>query len=171
MEYTRAGASVALPDGWLYALLYRDGTQREDVLAGLSRFPEEIRFANGTAFLGYGLAETVSPGGTLEVWVAWWVRSLPPAGVEYHFFAHLMDEEDVLRSQCDVAGFPTASWRAGDLVLSRFPIPIHSDLPTGSYHVVAGQYTYPDVANVSFLDAAGNPAGDRLTLGEVSVTR
>jgi hypothetical protein len=171
MERTRVGTSVVLPDGWLYRLLYRDEVPRQDVLAGLSRFPEEIRFANGTAFLGYGLEETASPGGTLEVWLAWWVRALPPAGADYHFFVHLMDEEDALRSQCDVAGFPTASWRAGDLVLSRFSIPVHTDLSTGLYHVMAGQYTYPDVVNVPFLDAAGNPAGDRVTLGRVSVTR
>jgi hypothetical protein len=168
--YAQAGPVTVLPDGWWYRLFHRDGADREDVLAGLTRFPEAIRFANGTAFLGYGMAETASAGGTLEVWLAWWVRSCPPPGANYHFFAHLLDEDGILRSQHDGAGFPTASWQAGDLALSRFPIPIPLDLPAGRYRVWAGLYTYPNVVNVPILDVAGNPAGDMIALGEVEVS-
>ena len=75
----------------------------------------------------------------------------------------------MLRSQYDGAGFPSVSWRAGDLVLSRFPIPVPDDLLPGRYSVWAGLYIYPQVVNVSFLDVAGNPAGDRVTLGAVQV--
>jgi len=66
-------------------------------------------------------------------------------------------------------GFPSGSWRAGDMVLSRFPVPIPQDLTSGRYQVWAGLYSYPDVVNVSFLDVAGNPAGERVLLGEVEV--
>jgi len=169
MEYVQAGTVITLPDGWRYQLFHRDGPDREDVLAGLQRFPEAIPFANGTVFMGYGAAETVPAGGTLEVWLAWWVRSLPPPGTSYHFFTHLLDEGGGLRSQCDVAGFPTASWHAGDLVLNRFLIPVPPDLSPGHYQVLAGLYTYPDVVNVPVLDVAGNPAGDSVVLGEVEV--
>jgi 4-amino-4-deoxy-L-arabinose transferase-like glycosyltransferase len=171
MAYVQPGPVIALPDGWTYRLFHRDGVEREDVLAGLIRFPEAIPFANGTVFLGYGMAGTASAGETLEVWLAWWVRSPPPPGTSYHFFAHLVDEDGALRSQHDGAGFPTASWAAGDLVLSRFPIPVPLDLSPGRYQVWAGLYTYPDVVNVPFLDVAGNPAGDRVALGEVVVGR
>jgi 4-amino-4-deoxy-L-arabinose transferase-like glycosyltransferase len=171
MAYVQPGPVIALPDGWTYRLFHRDGVEREDVLAGLIRFPEAIPFANGTVFLGYGMAGTASTGETLEVWLAWWVRSPPPPGTSYHFFAHLVDEDGALRSQHDGAGFSTASWAAGDLVLSRFPIPVPPDLSPGRYQVWAGLYTYPDVVNVPFLDVAGNPAGDRVALGEVVVGR
>ena len=171
MDYVQSGPVVALPDGWTYRLFHRSGAEREDVLAGLTRFPEGVPFANGTVFLGYGVARTPPADGTLEVWLTWWVRSPPPPGTSYHFFAHLVDEAGTLRSQHDVAGFPTASWAAGDLVLSRFPIPIPPDLSPGRYQVWAGQYSYPDVINVPFLDVAGNPAGDRVVLGEVKVGR
>jgi hypothetical protein len=117
------------------------------------------------------MAGTASAGETLEVWLAWWVRSPPPPGTSYHFFAHLVDEDGALRSQHDGAGFPTGSWAAGDLVLSRFPIPVSPELSSGRYQVWAGLYTYPDVVNVPFLDVAGNPAGDRVALGEVDVGR
>lgn len=169
MEYVQPGPVTSLPDGWDYRLFYRSGSDRGDVLAGLTRFPTEISFANGTVFLGYGMPETVLAGETLEVWLAWWVRSPPPAGSDYHFFAHLLDGDGGLRSQYDVAGFPTDSWRAGDLVLSRFPVPVPADLSSGRHLVWVGLYTYPDVVNVSFLDVAGNPAGDRVLLGEVAV--
>jgi 4-amino-4-deoxy-L-arabinose transferase-like glycosyltransferase len=171
MAYAQPGPVITLPDGWTYRLFHREGVEREDVLAGLIRFPEAIPFANGTVFLGYGMAGTASAGETLEVWLAWWVRSPPPPGTSYHFFAHLVDEDGALRSQHDEAGFPTASWAAGDLVLSRFPIPVPPELSPGRYQVWAGLYTYPDVVNVPFLDVAGNPAGDRVALGEVDVGR
>jgi len=171
MEYVRPGPVIALPDGWYYPLFYRDGPDREDVLAGLARFPEAIPFANGTAFLGYGMAETVPAGGMHEVWLAWWVRSLTSPGADYHFFTHLLDAEGELRSQCDGIGFPATSWRVGDLVLSRFLIPIPPDPSPGRYQVWAGLYTYPDVVNVPALDVAGNPAGDRVALGEVEISR
>jgi len=171
MEYVRPGPAIALPDGWSYRLFYRDGPDREDVLAALQRFPEALHFADGTAFLGYGMAQTVPAGATLDVWLAWWVSAPPPPGANYHFFAHLLDEGGVLRSQHDGAGFPTASWHAGDLVLSRFSIPVPGDLAAGPYQVWAGLYSYPDVVNVPILDVAGNPAGERVALGEVEVRR
>jgi hypothetical protein len=83
----------------------------------------------------------------------------------------LLDERGTLRSQHDTSGFSTSSWQAGDLVVSRFAIPIPSDLPSGRYQVWAGLYTYPDIVNVSILDVAGNPAGDRVLLGEMEVVR
>jgi hypothetical protein len=169
MGYGQAGLVVTLPDGWAYRIFHREGPDREDVLAGLVRFPEAISFANGVAFMGYQMAEAVFPGDTLEVWLVWWVRVPPLPGEDYHFFVHLLDKEGVLRGQYDVVGFPAASWQAGDVVLSRFPVPVSSDLSPGSYQVWAGLYTFPDVVNVSYLDVAGNPAGDRVALGEVIV--
>ena len=169
MAYVQASPAVTLPDGWTYRLYHRDGVDREDVLAGLTRFDEAVPFANGTVFLGVGMADQAPAGTPLDLWLAWWVRSPPPPGMSYHFFAHLLDEGGALRSQHDGAGFPSRSWVAGDLVLSRFPIPIPPDLAPGRYRVWAGLYTFPDVINVPFLDAAGNPAGDRVALGEVEV--
>jgi hypothetical protein len=169
MEHVRPGPVIALPDGWDYRIFHRSGPDREDVLAGLTRFPGDISFANGTVFMGYGMPGTVAAGETLEVWLAWWVRSPPPAGASYHFFAHLLDADGRLCSQYDGAGFPTSAWRAGDLVSSRFPIPVPGDLTPGRYSVWAGLYVYPEVVNVSFLDVAGNPAGDRVVLGDVLV--
>jgi hypothetical protein len=169
MGYVKSGPVIALPDGWSYRIFPRAGSDREDVWGELKQFPEAISFANGTAFLGREVPEAVPPGGGLEVWLAWWVRSAAPPGGDYHFFTHLLDDHGGLRGQYDGVGFPTATWRAGDLVLSRFPISVPADLSPGRYRVVAGLYTYPDVVNVPALDAAGNPTDGRVVLGEVEV--
>jgi hypothetical protein len=171
MAYVQPAAVVSLPDGWAYRVFSRSGPDREDVFAKLTRFPEPVTFANGVSFLGYGLPQTARTGEALELWLAWWVRSPPPAGSDYHFFTHLLDGQGQLQGQHDGTGFPTVSWRSGDLVLSRFPVPISADLPSGRYQVWAGQYTYPHIVNVPYLDVAANPAGDRVLVGEVSVER
>lgn len=169
MAYVQPGPEIPLPGGSAYALFRREGAGREDVLAAMTRFPMGIPFANGVVFVGYQVAERVSPGEPLEVWLAWAVGAAPPAGVDYHFFAHLLDAEGSLRAQHDGVGFSSSSWRAGDVVVSRFSIPIPPDLPLGRYRVWSGMYAYPEVINVSFLDEAGNPAGERVGLGEVEV--
>ncbi len=169
MTYVQRGPVVTLPDGWRYHLFYREGPDREDALVGLTRFPADVQFANNVVFMGYALPEKVRAGDTLEVWLAWWVRAAPPMGADYHFFVHLMDENGLMRSQHDGLGFPVLYWRTGDLVLSRFSVPLPSDLPAGDYPVWSGLYTYPDIVNVSYLDVAGNPAGDRVALGTVKV--
>lgn len=162
--------AVSMPDGWQYHLFLRERADREDVLAGLTRLSDPPRFANGIALLACGMPQTAAPGDTLEVWLAWWVQAGPPPGSDYHFFVHLVDEEGHLRSQHDGVPFPTPSWRAGDLVLSRFTVPIPSDLPTGSYTVRTGLYTYPDIQGVPVADVAGNPVESAILLGTVAIS-
>lgn len=124
------------------------------------------------AFLGYQIPEVAVAGGNAEIWLAWEVRHALPQGVSYHFFTHLVDEDAATkRAQHDTAPFPTALWHPGDVIFSRFPIPIPADVPPKKYGILAGMYTYPDVVGVSFLDVAGNPAGTYLRLGEITVSR
>lgn len=158
-----------MPDGWQYHLYLRERADREDVLAGLTRPADPSRWANGVVLLGYDVPQAVVPGDTLEVWLAWWVQTEPPPGSDDHFFVHLLDREGRLRSQHDGVPFPTSSWRAGDLVLSRFTVPIPSDLPPGLYPVRAGLYTYPDIQGVPVVDAMGHPIESAVPLGTVTL--
>ena len=138
-------------------------------MADLTPFPDAITFGNGVSFLGYGADQSVSGGEALEVWLAWWVRSPPPPETRYHFFVHLLDQGGGLRSQHDGSGFPTGSWHTGDLVLSRFSVPIPADLPAGTHLLWAGLYRHPEVVNVPVLDVAGNPVSDGVMVGEIEV--
>ena len=169
MAGVREERAIRMPDGWEYRLFVRERADREDVLADLIRPEEPPRFANGVVLLGYGLPREATPGATLEVWLAWWVQVGPPPGSDYHFFVHLLDGEGRLRSQHDGAPFPTSAWRAGDLVLSRFTVPIPADLPAGLYAVRAGLYTYPEIQGIPVVDAVGNPAAGDVLLGTVTI--
>ncbi|HET92061.1 MAG TPA: hypothetical protein ENN99_15175 [Chloroflexi bacterium] len=166
LAHVQPGPVVILPDGLSYRIFYRSGPDRQDVIAGLTPFPEAVPFANGTVFLGYHVPEAVQVGEKLDVWVAWWVRTLPPSGTRYHFFTHLVDGEEKLLSQQDGTGFPTSQWQAGDLVVEYFPLILASDIAAGRAQIWAGQYTYPAVVNVPVIDKAGNPVTDRVRLGE-----
>ena len=169
MAGVRVERTVSLPDGWQYHLFLRERGDREDVMAGLTRPTDPPRFANGVVFLGYDLPGEVASGTTLEVWLAWWVQVGPPPGSDYHFFVHFLDGEGRLRSQHDGVPLPTSSWRAGDLVLSRFTLPIPPDLPAGFYRVRAGLYTYPEIQGVPVVDRLGNPVEDAVLLGTVAI--
>ncbi|MGB9777686.1 MAG: hypothetical protein ACPLYD_14340, partial [Anaerolineae bacterium] len=165
----RMEKATRMPDGWAYHLFLRERADREDVLVGLARFPDPPRFANGVVLLGHEMDQAVAPGDTLKVWLAWWVQADPPPGSDYHFFVHLLDGEGHLCSQHDGVPFPTASWRAGDLVLSRFTLSIPPDLPPGSYALQSGLYTYPDIQGVPVVDGAGNPVDGAVRLGTVTI--
>ncbi|MCX7682830.1 MAG: glycosyltransferase family 39 protein [Anaerolineae bacterium] len=170
MPCVQTGPAVRLPDGWSYRLFRRSHCpDREDALAGMVRFSEGLHFANGVSFLGYDVPRQAAPGEGLEVWLAWWVRAAPPPATSYHFFVHLVDETGHLLAQHDGVGLPTSFWRQGDLVLSHFAIPIPAEVSPGEYQVWSGMYTYPDIRNVSFLDVAGNPAGELALLGAVEI--
>ena len=128
-----------------------------------------MTFANNAVFAAYTAPETAHPGDTIEVWLAWWLRGLPPAGMDYHFTVQLLDETHALLAQDDHAGFPSDYWQTGDLVLSRFVIEIPPDLSTGTYRLRAGLYSYPDIAVVPAVDPAGSPIDDGVTLTTIDV--
>lgn len=171
MTGVRVERTIPMPDGWQYHLFLRERSDRADVMAGLTRFTDPPRFANGVVLLGYDLPGEVAPGTALEVWLAWWVQVGPPPGSDYHFFVHFLDGEGRLRSQHDGAPLPTSSWRAGDLVMSRFTLPIPPDLSAGFYRVRTGLYTYPEIQGVPVVDTVGNPVEDAVLLGTVTVYR
>ncbi len=169
LAYVQPGPVVVLPDGVSYHTFQRSGPDRQDVLSGLTPFPEAVPFANGTAFLGYHVPEIALAGERLDIWIAWWVRASPSTHTSYHFFTHLVDGEGRLIGQQDGTGFPTTQWRAGDLVLERFPLLLAPDVMAERGQVWAGQYTYPAVINVPILDQAGNPTADRIDLGNLRI--
>ena len=75
---------------------------------------------------------------------------------DYHWFNHVLDPNGNRVAQIDGAGFPSRSWRVGDVVVVRFgPLA----LPDGLGQPAAlrvGLYTYPDIATVPTASAAGD---------------
>ena len=164
-------SSLQLPDGWRYQSYCRPRADREDLLARMSRFPADVPFANQVVFTAYGLPETTAPGDTIDIWLAWWLRETPSAPVTTQFYVHLRNENGETMAQFDGNGYPAFNWKAGDLVIHRFPVTLPDKISPGEYEIRAGMYTLPDINSIPVVNAEGNPIDDGVTLGAVNVTR
>ncbi len=169
-EFVTPGPVTRLADGVTYRTFVRASANRDDVIAGLQLLAAGIPFANNAVFAAYEAPETATAGQPVEVWLAWWLRGLPPAGVDYHFTVQLLDGNGSLRAQNDHVGFPADYWQTGDLVLSRFSVPVPANLEAGIYQLRAGMYSFPDITNVAVVDHQGTPVDGGVSLGTVEIT-
>ncbi len=171
-ELTRAAspwAEIRLADGTRYVIACRRRSERDDLLTGWRRLPADVPFADGVVFTAVRLPAEVHAGEEAEVWLAWWLRE-KPADLRFHqFYLHLLDDAGQTVAQVDANGYPVEQWRAGDLVLSRFPLTLPADLPPGDYTLRAGLYTLPDLTPLPVLSVEGEPIDDGVTLGKLSV--
>ncbi len=129
-----------------------------------------VLFGDNLLFLGYERPAVVSRRDSeLVLHTAWRVtgEGQPPSTA---IFAHLIDANDSLAAQDDRLGFPRHTWQAGDRFVQVHRIPL-GNLPPGTYTLQIGLYTRSDGARWPAHDAAENPIGDRVLLGEVEVRR
>ncbi len=121
--------------------------------------------------LGYDVADSVSAGGTLPLTLYW--RAIGPSTASLKVFVHVLDGESRVRGQVDrVPGdgaYPTTGWVPGEVLVDTYQVPVDADLPPGQYPIEVGMYDPGTGARLPVVDAAGNPLGDRLLLGPVTV--
>jgi len=113
----------------------------------------------GVGMLGYRFA--IDRALTLEYYLR--VFREAPAGADYHWFHHLF-KDDQKFAALDGGGVHPANWRAGDILLYRFVIPLPDAPPAQPYALHLGAYLYPQVERVRLLNPAGQPAGDYTVL-------
>ncbi len=105
------------------------------------------------------------PGESLQLALRW--RALGKPAADYKVFVHLLDGQERIVAQQDVApggGYaPTGGWQAGQEVVDRYALPLAAELPTGSYRLVLGMYNGSDGKRLAVV-ADGKPAGDRVEL-------
>jgi len=93
------------------------------------------------------------------VWDLFWRTADNPDAADYHLFNHLLDGRGARVAQADGAAFAGRQWRAGDVVVSRFRLPVPANVePPLTMRV--GMYRFPSLESVPVLDEAANPAGD-----------
>ena len=126
-----------------------------------------VALDNGAEILGYDVSGEISPGGTLRLALYWTVQAVPDTS--YHFFNHLVDDEERKWGQEDGPGYPAGQWQEGDVVVSWFDISIPPETPPGDYWVLTGMYIYPEGARASVLDERGQPLGGSLRLGPIEI--
>ncbi len=101
-----------------------------------------------------------SPAGAL--WDVFWLPADNPDPADYHLFNHLIDGAGARIAQADAAAFAGAQWRPGDVVISRFLLPL-TGAPAPPLTLRVGMYRFPSLESVPVLDEAANPAGDAVT--------
>ncbi len=163
------GPGVTLRDGVSYGTFLGTASSRDEALEGLTSLGPGVPFANNVVFAAYEAAPSIRVGETLEVWLAWWLRDVPPEDADYHFTAQVLGDDGALQGQDDQAGFPSSGWAAGDLVLSHFTVIVPDRMPPGSYRLRAGMYSYPEIRAVPVVDVQGEPVDDGLTLEEIAI--
>ena len=120
------------------------------------------RWANGVGVMQLA-ARDVRPGqpATLDLYVR--VDDVP-APATYHWTNQLFDKQGRRWAQVDAGGYPAPYWRVGDIIEYQFKLDLPGELPTGAYVLRVGQYTWPEVATVPVIDAAGLPQSDAFEL-------
>lgn len=120
--------------------------------------PQPVLLANFVHLTGYD-GPRFEDGGAL--WDVRWRTADNPDAAGYHLFNHLLDGAGARVAQADAAAFAGTQWRPGDVVISRFWLPLPSE-PQHPLTMRVGMYRFPSLENVPLLDEAANPAADAL---------
>ncbi|MEZ4641265.1 MAG: hypothetical protein R3E31_00735 [Chloroflexota bacterium] len=96
-----------------------------------------ISFADAITLRGWSLAADAD---TLSVTMGWQAAAAMTA--DYTAFVHVLDAQGNLVAQLDRQpnGYPTHDWRAGEIVVDRYVVPLPAALPPGAYTVETGFY-------------------------------
>ncbi len=124
-----------------------------------SLMEHSAQWENGVGLLGYRVA------GDHSLLLDYYLRVFREveAGVDYHWFNHLYDGEQKFAA-LDGGGIHPSNWRAGDILLHSFAVPLPADAPPRPYLLRMGAYRYPQLQNVPVLDPAGRPVSDHVAL-------
>lgn len=115
----------------------------------------------------------VRPGSTLNITV-WW-EALDAPGADYSIGTYLITPQGTLAQQFDsypLGGFwPTATWRAGDIIQNNVAFVLPPDLPPGFYEVWTVMYNPFSLERLEVTDATGTSVRDHIVLFTIEVTR
>ena len=112
--------------------------------------PPLQRWENGLALLSTEV-ETGPVAGQNLTLIYYWQVTAPPPPADYHFFNHVLDDGGELVAQEDAAAIDARNWREGDVLVTRFTVPLPAELLPGRYIVYVGQYTWPDITRVPLV--------------------
>lgn len=118
--------------------------------------PENISLlANGARILGLDVSGEPQPGQLWPVVIAW-TPEQSKVGPQYQFSVRLVGEDGTTYAQMDGQSLTGSLWRAGDLVLNRFELPVSESLPPKArLRVQLLMYTWPDIGQVDAVNDDG----------------
>ncbi|HEX9371882.1 MAG TPA: hypothetical protein VF897_12790 [Roseiflexaceae bacterium] len=125
----------------------------------------------GAELLGWQVAETARPGGTLDLTLMWHARARQNR--DWSVFVHLVDADERIVAQDNRppqdGAFPMTQWVAGDWIEDRHPITLPADLAPGTYALHVGLFDPRAGDRTGVYSKRGKLLGDYLTLGKVTV--
>jgi 4-amino-4-deoxy-L-arabinose transferase-like glycosyltransferase len=135
-------------------------------------------FEEGITLLGSSLSgNLIRPGEPVTV-TLFWQATTGPTQLSHTVFTHLVGpasaDGNTVRSQHDGPpvgnSYPTTRWDQGEIIVDRHTFTMPADAPSGAYRIETGLYT-PERgdARLRVLDAAGQPTGDSVIIGAVTV--
>jgi len=113
-------------------------------------------------------AGQVRAGGEVPLTLYW--QALREMDESYTVFIHLVDDANQIWGQKDnppVSGTsPTSEWREGEVVEDSYVIPVQTDAPQGTYHIIVGMYDPQTMQRLPVSGREGQVQGDSVLLEE-----
>lgn len=132
----------------------------------------EVRLGDTIELLGYQVDGGVwNPGDVVPLSLFWQRRETVDRA--YNVFVHLVDGNGQLVAQNDsmpVGGArPTDRWGDGEIIVDRRGLSLPVDLDPGDYGLWAGMYLGETGERLAVTGSDGQPLGDRVWLGALTV--
>jgi hypothetical protein len=112
--------------------------------------PIDATLGDQVSLTGYSLSGEPVAGDTLSVTLYW--QALHPPTDDYTVFVHLLGTDGELAAQSDAPPidglYPTSRWEKGDRLIQRIDLHLPPSVPPGTYDLVVGMYTYPDIVRL-----------------------
>ena len=114
----------------------------------------------------------------MTVTLYWESRTTSPMR-DYTVFVHMLGPVNPASGTTVWAGqdspplgnsYPTSRWQQGEVIVDRHELTLPAEMPAGTYPLEVGLYD-PKAGGtrLNVLDAADNPQGDRVIIGEIKV--
>jgi len=140
--------------------------------ATLARRLEEVQFGGEIALRAYSIVpEEAQPGDIIRVELSW--EALEQPGGRYKVFLHLVGPAGQIAAQVDTEPGDgmnlTTSWMPdGGIFVDRYGLLVPLGAPGGPYQILVGLYDLSGAPRLP-LTIDGQPAGDALTLGTLTI--
>ena len=130
--------------------------------------PTDLNFSYIAQVTGYHTALSADAT-TLNVDIRLRVLNPPPAG-DFQPYLRLMDADGFAWAQTEIFAYPSEQWQIGDTVFIRLPLALPIGLPPKRYTLRLGLFSPGTDANLAVIAANGEYAGERGTLGDLTLT-
>ena len=113
----------------------------------------------------------VAAGASLPLTLTW--EALSPTTEDYTVFIHLTGDDGRPLAQADgpplVGAYPTSFWKTGERLADGHLLAVPAGVPAGEYELRVGMYLLATGERLPLLGADGQPVGDYIPLGRVTV--